>query len=77
MSERMPFSILTFDAFQGEYIDERISKSYATKDEAELEANYLLAELQSVPDLSENEEDSTYTLYLVGPDGDRTFYKRG
>ncbi len=77
MSERLPFSILTFDALQGEFVDEQISGVYATDAETKLEADYLLEDLGLESGLSEKEADPTYAVYLVGPSGDRIFYKRG
>jgi hypothetical protein len=76
MSERSPFSILTFDTFQNEFIDESLSGTFATQTEAQFEADGLLVELRPESDTSE-ESDPTYMLYLVGPEGERTFYTKG
>lgn len=77
MPERLPFSLLTHDAFQGEYIDEDFSSTYATKAEAGFEAPHLLEELSLESGENKDDKDSTYTLYIVGQEGERTFFTRG
>ena len=77
MPERLPYGLLTYDAFQDEYIDESYTATFATPAEAAFEAEHLVEALQpGIPGGHLETTDPTDHIYIVGPDGNRDFCRR-
>jgi len=73
MTERNPYSLLLYDEFQSEFVDDsRTPDTYIAIDSASWGASILYEQLyEEEQKLGNDYESLPYKIFIVGPDGSR------